>query len=259
VGSDAKRDAVPDHRTHRGAHPEDAKLFGPDALPPLRAATAELSWLLTRGYATPSAVALVGDRHALNARQRVAVRRCACADAALQGRSARQAGAARVRGAVMLIDGYNVLTTVEAALGGGVVLVGRDGCFRDMASMHGTYRSVEETRPALALIADRLAALGVACARWYVDAPVSNSGRLRGTLLEAGRERGQDWEVHLVPDPDAILPALAASDAAAVVATADSAILDAEVPWFSLAAEVVRHVPSAWVVDLSQPAAEGAS
>jgi hypothetical protein len=244
---------VPDHRTHRGAHPEDARLFAADALPGLRAATAELSWLLTRGYAAPSALGLVGDRHALNARQRVAVRRCACADGALESRLARRVATGGVAGRLLLIDGYNVLTTVEASLGGGVVLAGRDGCFRDMASMHGTYRSVEETRPALELFADRLAALGVTSARWYLDAPVSNSGRLRAILLDVARQRGQRWEVDLVPDPDAVLPALAASDPGVVVATADSGILDAPVAWFSLAAEIVGSVQRAWVVDLSQP------
>jgi hypothetical protein len=245
---------LPDRRTHRGAHPEDARLFAAEALPSLRAATADLSWLLTRRYAPPSALALVGDRYSLNARQRVAVRRCACGDAALQGRLARRVEAAQMAGRVVLIDGYNVLTTAEAALGGGVVLVGRDGCCRDMASMHGTYRSVEETRPALGLIDDHLAALEVASVRWYLDAPVSNSGRLRAILLDVARERRRS-EVELVPDPDAVLPALAIADAGAVVATADSGILDEPVAWFSLAADVVQAIPGAWVVDLSQPLA----
>src|SRR6266404_1471952 len=46
----------------------------------------------------------------------------------------------------LLIDGFNLILTLESALGGGVMLVGRDGCYRDMASVHGTYRRVEETR-----------------------------------------------------------------------------------------------------------------
>ena len=67
---------MPDHRTHRGPHPEDAGLFAPAAGPGLRAATADLSWLLSRGYASPSAMKIVGDRYALDARQRMAVMRC---------------------------------------------------------------------------------------------------------------------------------------------------------------------------------------
>ena len=87
----------------------------------------------------------------------------------------------------LLLDGYNVLTTIEAALSGGVVLACRDGCYRDMASIHGTYRKVEETPPALMLIGKIAAELGVASCLWYLDSPVSNSGRLKGADPGTGR------------------------------------------------------------------------
>ena len=64
---------MPDKRQHRGPHPHDTILFAPDAHPVLRQAAADLSWLFGRGYASVSAVKLVGDRYALNQRQRMAV------------------------------------------------------------------------------------------------------------------------------------------------------------------------------------------
>ena len=79
---------MPDKRTHRGKHPADDRLFAEDRLDSLRTATAEYSWLLTRGYAHESALKLVGDRHDLTARQRVAVMRSACSDQALEDRDA---------------------------------------------------------------------------------------------------------------------------------------------------------------------------
>ena len=69
-----------------------------------------------------------------------------------------------------------MLTTIEAALAAGVVLAARDGTYRDMASMHGSYRKVAETRPALKLLGQTMAALGVREAFWLLDRPVSNSG-----------------------------------------------------------------------------------
>ena len=60
----------PDTRHHRGAHPADPKLFGPDQLRKLRRAVTELSWLLSRGYNMTSSLKLVGDRHGLRERQR---------------------------------------------------------------------------------------------------------------------------------------------------------------------------------------------
>ncbi|HYP53983.1 MAG TPA: DUF434 domain-containing protein, partial [Pyrinomonadaceae bacterium] len=70
----------PDRRQHRGAHPEDERLFAPSQVAALREAVGELSWLFGRGYAPRSAVKLVGDRHSLTGRQRLAVARAACSD-----------------------------------------------------------------------------------------------------------------------------------------------------------------------------------
>ena len=238
---------MPDTRTHRGAHPEDARLFAAEARPLLREATSDLCWLLSRGYVTPSAMKLVGDRYRLCARQRIAVERSACSDADLARREAHRVGGEQLAGRPLWLDGYNVLTTVEAALGGGVILAARDGTYRDMASMHGSYRKVAETRPALELLGRAVAALGVTECLWYLDRPVSNSGRLKTFIRELAAARGWCWQVELVPDPDAIL---AHTDE--IVVTADSVILDRCPTWFNLARETVaRHVPEADVVDLA--------
>lgn len=238
---------MPDHRAHRGPHPADATLFGDAWVAPLRAAVGDLAWLLSRGYAAPSALKLVGDRHRLRERQRTAVLRACCADAARRERSRRRRSVASLSGEVVVIDGFNVLTTIEAALAGGVVLRCRDGCHRDMASMHGSYRRVAETGPAARRVGEVLAEAGVVEARWLLDRPVSNSGRLKASLDAMAADAGFAWTVTLVPDPD---PVLIAADA--VVATADSGILDGCGAWVDLARVVVEEtVPSAWVIDLA--------
>ena len=235
-----------DQRQHRGANPKDAAAFAAKMEPRLREACADLCWLLSRGYADKSAATIVGDRYALTERQRIAVRRCACSDEELQGRRDRQVPASAVVGLPVEIDGYNTLTTIEAALADGVVLVGRDGCYRDMASMHGNFKKVAETPKAITLLGKTLARLGVSAAVWYLDAPVSNSARLKQLLLEIAAAENWEWKVELVPDPDRVLAV-----SAEIAATADSAILDRAQRWLSLAREAVReHVPTAWVVSL---------
>jgi hypothetical protein len=206
-----------------------------------------LSWLFSQGYAEASALKLVGDRFGLTERQRRAVLRCSCSDEALTARSERMVPIDQLRGEAVAIDGFNVLTTIEAALAGGVVLAGRDGCWRDMASMHGSYRKVAETRPALELIGACLAARGVTECRWLLDRPVSNSARLRTIMQELAAERGWRWTVELAADPDREL-----SVSPDIVATADSVILDRCARWCNLAREVLRErVPEANVVRLS--------
>lgn len=238
---------MPDKRAHRGPHPEDGRLFAPEAWPALREATADLCWLLSRRYALPSATKLVGDRYQLQQRQRVAVARCACSEEACQRRATHRTAIEQLRGGWLLIDGYNVLTSIEAALAGGVILAARDGCYRDMASVHGTFRCVEETAPALELLGTFLIDVPAAEVVWYLDSPVSNSGRLRGMILTLAQEHGWNWRVELVNDPDRRL-----SQAADVVATTDSAILDRCQNWLNLAREVIdAQTPGANIVDLS--------
>jgi hypothetical protein len=239
---------LPDRRIHRGPHPDDQSLFAQGCLSALRAAEADYAWLLSCGYAENSALKLVGDRHRLVQRQRVAVARSACSDDELAGRRGRERAAAKLAGE-LLIDGFNVLVTVEAALAGGVILVARDGCFRDLASIHGTYRRAAETDRALELIGETLHELQVPRCRWLLDSPVSNSGRLAHWMRQVAQHRGWPWTVELVPNPDAVL-----AIAAATVATADSVVLDRCGGWFNLARQVVeRRVSEAWLVGFTQP------
>lgn len=222
-------------------------MFAPPTWPHLREAVGDFSWLLSRGYADKSALKLVGDHFGLTERQRMAVLRCGCSEVALARRRKHEVARGELAGGPLLLDGYNVLTTVEAALAGGVIIEGRDGCYRDMASMHGSFRKVAETAPAITLLGGVLDELGVSRCLWYLDSPVSNSGRLKQMILQMADEHGWNWQVELAQNPDAIL-----SGAEAIVATADSVILDRCQRWFNLGREAVTtSVPDAFVANLS--------
>jgi len=239
-----------DRRRHRGAHPEDAELFADDRLLALQTAVEELSWLLSHGYSVRSALVLVGDHWNLRERQRIAVRRCACSDLEREERLARSASPELLHGATVWIDGFNVLTTLEAALGGGILLLARDGALRDMASMHGSYRSVEETRPAIQILADVLESHGVQHCRWLLDSPVSNSGRLRATFVEIAASRGLPWDIVLVRDVDR---ALEEAPPHVIVASADSHVMDRASRHWQLARTSVERIrPSPRIIDLTK-------
>ena len=242
---------MPDTRRHRGAHPRDAADFSAAEQPRLRAAVADLAWLLGRGYPARRSGVLVGDRHALRERQRKAVGRCAAAPGDVAARRQKQIAGEQLRGERLWVDGYNVLLTVEAALGGGVVLRAMDDTLRDMAAMSSHYKRVEETTRALTLLGEHLRPLALAEVRWLLDRPISNSGRLRALMLELAGKRGWPWRVELEANPDAVL-----KDRPEPIATADSAILDTDVRFFNLARHVVgAAVPDAWIVDLTRDGA----
>lgn len=235
------------HQTHRGPASKDEKLFGARQLPALRAAGRDLCWLLDHGYASHSATELVGNRHNLTSRQRTAVSRCACSHDAAKQRRHRQVAPAELRGRELWLDGYNVLTLLESALSGGVVLLSRDGCCRDIAGIHRRYRKVNETGPGLRLIGETVADWGVACCRWWLDTPVSNSGRLKNFIGEIAAAAGWNMPVELAFNPDRVL-----WEGDCVVATSDSVVLDRCRQWVNLAREIIMaRIPNARLVDLS--------
>ena len=238
---------MPDKRIHRGPHPADEKLFAPEVISDLRSALADFSLLLTKGYAEKSTLKLVGDKFSLTQRQRLAVMRSACSDRQMASRNKNCVEAKNLAGQSVAVDGYNVLITVEAAMSGGVIFAGRDGCFRDLASIHGTYRKVTETIPALQLIGEFLKVAGVTKALWLLDSPVSNSGRLKTLIGELADRNNWNWEIELLLSPDAELKK---SDL--VVASSDSVILDSCRTWANLATQIIEQkIPSAWIIDLA--------
>lgn len=241
---------MPDRRKHRGPHPDDAQDFAPERWPALRTAVADLAWLLDRGYSQVAALKLVGDRFELTKRQRTAVVRSSCTTASREARADRRVDGPALAGAQCWLDGYNVLITVEAALAGGVLLRGRDGALRDLASLHGTFRQVEETLPALQLIGSHLAAQGAGPVTWWLDRPVSNSGRLRRVMTELSEAEGWNWTVELVNDPDAVI-GTTEGDPKRVSATSDSVVLDRCGRWYDLPAAVVDvAIPDAAPIEL---------
>ena len=239
---------MPDKRTHRGPHPDDAKLFADSKIDAISSALADFSLLLTKGYADKSALKLVGDKFSLTERQRLAVMRSACSDQQLISRRKREIKLAKLPGKPIAIDGYNLLITIEAAMSNGVIFKGRDGCLRDLASIHGTYRKVTETIPAVQLIGEFLKAHKIDNCLWLLDSPVSNSGRLKKLLGELAEQNNWNWEIKLSISPDA---ELIKTDC--LVVSSDSVVLDGCKSWINLARAIIEEkLPQAHMVDLSK-------
>ncbi len=227
----------------RGAHPKDADLFAGEMLPRLRKATDDLSWMLGRGYGLRAAQPLVGERYALAARQRDAVGRAACApDVATARRSLVRSD---LGGGELWIDGFNVLIISERVLGEGPVILGRDGAYRDIAGLHGTWRRTAQTVPAVRAIAKALTALGVGRARWLLDRPVANAGRLAALLRGRATESNLAWTIEAVDRVDRRL-----AESGAVVATSDGWIIDRCRGWMNVVRGVIDEAPNVWIVEV---------
>ncbi|MEO0732795.1 MAG: DUF434 domain-containing protein, partial [Bacteroidota bacterium] len=176
-----------------------------------------------------SALQLIGNHHRLDKRQRQAVGRGAASDQAVAERRRKEVSLAALTGRPVAIDGFNLLILLESAGGGAVILQGRDGTFRDLASVHGTYKHVRQTVPALLSVGEALR--HASSVTWYLDQPVSNSGRLKTQLRELAEEHDFAWTVELVYNPDKELVALPEEH---VVVSSDSWVLDGAGSWCNL-------------------------
>lgn len=220
-----------DKRKHRGANPQDLVLFRAENLPILRQAADDYALLLTKNYPQHASLKLVGDKFELTDRQRLALMRSCCSEQQAKARLKKKIQPNEICGRKILIDGYNVLISVEAAMSGAFIFIGKDGCFRDLAGLHGTYKKVTETVPALKLINNCVRILKASDVVWFLDKPVSNSGRLKKII-----EQETSAQVILLDSPDTEL-----KKSSEVVASSDSIILDACKQWFNLTGLVIAE------------------
>lgn len=236
---------MPHKQKHRGPQSADARIFHAAYHGILRSAVFDYSFLRTRGYAEDALFKLVGDRYQLTQRQRYAVMRAACGNQSLTYRQTHQLGDVK-QAPLLLIDGFNLLITLESALSGGCIFEGRDGCYRDLSSLHASYKRVTETLPAIVLIGQKMAEWHFPPCYWYLDKPVSNSGKLKQYLEAEALKNDWPWHINLVASPDYHL-----KKSPHPVVSTDSYILDKAAAWVNLGRWLISHaIPQAWVVSL---------
>lgn len=223
--------------SHRGPHPKDDELFALSEVSILRAAVRDLSWLKTRGYGDNASLKLVGDRYRLRRRQRNAVARSSCSDSTKADREHRRRSLHELEERWLEIDGFNVVITLEGGFGGAYSFIGRDGAYRDVDPVHGTYRVVEETPRAVQAVGKTLESTPVDGVVWRLDDHVSNVGRLKDTL-EAYTPASLFWEVSVEENVDRVLV-----ESGRPVATSDSEVLDEVETWCPLEREVFARIP----------------
>ncbi len=230
----------------RGFVSEDSRWFSEDSLKILRTAQEEVQWLLDRGYNMKSVIQFVGNHYLLSLRQRAALQRATSPKVEYDIRRNKLYPLEAIKEGTIHIDGFNLIITLEVALSGSVLILGRDGVIRDLAGLRGTYRIIDKTYKALNLIGMALKNLNVPEVVFYLDSPVSNSGMLKKRILDYYSGWNFIVNVELVPNSDVSLSAMDR------VVTGDSIILNNCKGWFNLGTKIIEdYIADAWIVDLS--------
>lgn len=212
----------------RGSAASDEKEFSEDSIIKLKKAASHIRFLINEGYPIKNASVFVGNHFLLSERQRLALVRSISPDEQLRWRREKECAADDLCGMTVHIDGFNTIITLEIALCSSMLLECMDGTVRDLAGLRGTYKLIEETPQAVRIIADTLKHLKVKKAVFYLDAPVSNSGRLKSLIADVWENYNIELDIQVINDVDRTL------QKKDYVITADAIILDKCESWFNL-------------------------
>jgi hypothetical protein len=187
----------------------------------LRDAVCDLRYLLERGYKRKAAVDYVSNRYRLPTADRNLLLRAVYPRVEAAEHRRKLVGAPDIRGEEVLIDGYNVLITVEALLQGRTLVLCDDGYLRDTSAVYGKYRIDEGTLSALDAILGFLKKYSLHPV-FIFDSQVSRSGELCGLIRERLREHGLPGDARTATQAD---KTLRRSGREKVISTSDTAVI----------------------------------
>lgn len=227
----------------RGYVPSDEVEFNSESIIKLNKAGLDLYYLINRGYNIKGASTFVGNHYLLSERQRLALVRCISTKESMKLRKSKEI-IDGLEGATVNIDGFNTIITLEVAFSGTPLLKCMDGTIRDLAGLRGTYRLIDKTELAIKEIGKTLERKNVKEAIFYLDAPVSNSGRLKERILELLGEFDFDVSVNIINNVDSVLEKLD------YVITSDAIILDKCTSWFNLTKVILEEKKECSYIDI---------
>lgn len=229
----------------RGYVLTDEKEFNDANLEIIKRAQSDIFMLIERGYSIKSASTFVGNHYLLSERQRLAIVRSTSTSKDLEIRKNKLLNS-DFEGKRIYIDGLNLIITLEVALSESTVLKCMDGTIRDLAGLRGTYKLIDKTDIAIQLIGEKLSQMKIAEVTFYLDSPVSNTGRLKQRIIELLSMYSYDVKVELVNNPDVIL------ETKDYVITSDAIILNKCDSWINLAYDIIsENLPKLKYINLS--------
>lgn len=226
----------------RGYVTDDEKRFNAQNMEKISFCAYETAFLLERGYPLRSAVTISSNHRLLDERQRNAMARMTACPCRLSLRRAHQLDHLEA-GCTVNIDAFNAVVIMETALSHSVLLKCMDGCIRDLSGLAGTYAIIKKTDQAIDLILKKLKEYEVYMAVFWIDAPVSNSGRLKTHIAERAEQLDFPIDLKMVRNADTELKKLDH------VISGDSEIIEQCVSWYNLYPDLLKEVDDPWIVE----------
>lgn len=201
----------------------------------IQKAARDFRFLLNEGYPRKASLELVGNRYGLTSDERHLLHRGVFSNSDSGSRRKKKVFIGEVRNKDLVIDGHNVLITVEAGISGRPLVVGDDGFIRDISGLSGGFKQTETTEKAIQFIIHAIKKIKPSQTLFLLDAPISKSGELAEAVRNYLTKQDIPGEAMAVKVPERILIGFPG-----VVATSDTAIIDQSKKVLDLAAHVLR-------------------
>lgn len=218
--------------TRRGFVLTDEKEFGDKYIYKLYEAGEDLLYLLNRYYKIKGASTFIGNHYLLSERQRLALVRGISKNEDVIKRKLKEVTGSLSEKTIH-IDGFNTIITLEVALSNSLIIKSMDGTIRDLAGLRGTYSVIDKTEVAIKLIGKYLLENKVHKAIFYLDRPVSNSGRLKMKILELLNNSEYEIVVENIDNVDIVL------ETKDNVVSSDAIILDKCNSWINMNKHII--------------------
>ncbi|WP_061994184.1 DUF434 domain-containing protein [Clostridium sp. ATCC 25772] len=219
----------------RGYVLKDEEEFSKKSINKLYKAGEDLRYLLNRSYNIKGSSTFIGNHYLLSERQRLSIVRGISSDKSVENRKAKEIAINKLENQTVNIDGFNTIITLEVALSNSVILNCMDGTIRDLAGLRGTYKIIDKSELAIKLIGNILENYKIKKAIFYLDSPVSNSGRLKLKILELLKDYNFQVEAKTINNVDTVL------ESSDCVITSDAIILDKCNSWINLNKEIIKN------------------
>ncbi len=187
-------------------------------------AAKDIRYLLERGYRRDSSIRFTGDHYRLDKNERYILARTVFSRNTTISRMEKKLGIDELKNGRVIIDGYNVLITLESLIEGENVWVADDSFLRDIKGIFKNHSNVDSTFRAVEEMLDFILRSEIKYTHVLLDTQIKNSGELAAFI----RKRMEDLLIkgdartsrHVDYD-------LKNCDNSEIIATADGIIIDA--------------------------------
>lgn len=198
-------------------------------------AAKDFRYLLNRGFPRKRTLELVGNRYGLTYGERHLLHRGVFSDSDTRLRQEKKISLQKIRNKNLVLDGYNVVITLEAGLSGQPLILGDDGFIRDISGLSGSFKKTKTTEKVIQLIIHAIKKIKPAQSFFLFDAPISKSGRLAWEVKLHLKRENLLGDAKAVKVPEKILIGFPG-----VIATSDTAIIDRSEMVLDLAGYILK-------------------